>query len=208
MSPRIPPDGAHARCVLAAIDGLDSIEESRLLGRQAAGFVAAAGGVVIDHEFLCGPAAFGLRMWAVRHDLVTFAAGMRASLRCLVDRPGHLWADGGAPRIAPRVVVNVALSPRPDPLSAAVLGQLDGGVDPVRIADLVRALAEGRGVPEAAADPVQLEQATALLRLRPEGVPLVMHLISLHAKFGLARPVLSNLDTTTPPPVAVGRMDA
>lgn len=206
MSPSIPPDGAHARCVRAAIDGLTSIEDCRQLGLQAAGFVAAAGGVVIDHEFLPGPTEFGLRLWAARQDVVTFAAGMRASLRCLVDRPGRLRTAAAVPR----VVVNVALSPPADPLSPAVLDQLEGNVDPVRLVDLVCRLAEGGCTMDAAADLVLLEQAMALLQLRPAGVPLSAHLRSLQAKFGLVRLAAwpRGVGLAAPPDVAAGRMDS
>lgn len=186
MSMRIPPVGAHARCVRAAIDGLESIDECRLLGGQAAGFVTAAGGLVIDHLFVHGETEFGLRLWAIREDLVTFAAGMRASLRCLVDRPGRR-GSGLPDRTSPRVEVNVALAPPRDPLSPLILDALAGAIDPERLARVIQMLATDRGRLPDPTDDALHERARELLALCPEAVAPSAHLNQVIGKLGLPR---------------------
>lgn len=185
MSMRIPPVGTHARCIRAAIDGLESADECRLLSVQVAGFVAAAGGLVIDHVFIRGEIDFGLRLWASREDLVTFAAGMRASLRCLVDRPGQ--RESGLPnRTSPRVEVNVALAPPSDPLSPLILDALAGMIDPEQLARIARVLATDPGKLLDPADDELFDHAHRLLALRPGWVLPSVHLDHLVRKLGLA----------------------
>jgi len=188
MSIRIPPVGAHARCVRAAIDGLGSIDECRSLGRQAAGFIMAAGGVVIDHLFVHGDAEQGLRLWACREDLATFAAGMRASLRCLVDRPSRLPLTSRPFRLSPRVDVNVALAPPLDPLSAVILELFDRDFDLQRLGSLVLALDSQAVTMDADPDDPLIAVARGLLAMRPDQVSPLAHLIIVLGKLGISQP--------------------
>jgi hypothetical protein len=190
MSVRIPTVGAHARCVRAAIDGLASIEECRWLGRQAAGFITAAGGVVIDHLFVHGDAEQGLRLWACREDLATFAAGMRATLRCLVDRPGRLPLTSRPFRQSPRVDVNVALAPPLDPLSSVILELFDRGFDLQHLAGRVLALSSHAVTMDADPDDPLIGVARRLLAMRPDRVSSSAHLIVVLGKLGLSQPSL------------------
>lgn len=188
MSVRIPPVGAHARCIRAAIDGLGSIDECRSLGRQAAGFVTAAGGVVIDHLFVHGDAEQGLRLWACREDLATFAAGMRASLRCLVDRPGRLPLASRPFRLSPRVDVNVALAPLLDPLSSVILELFDRGFDLQQLVGRVLVLSSHPVSADVDPDDPLIGVARGLLAMRPDQVSLSAHLIILLGKLGISQP--------------------
>lgn len=111
MEGGVPWFGLNQRCSRALVDGLESLHDCRTLAGQLSRYIVATGGDLLDHGFVEGDACFGLQIWAAGEDPVSFTAGLRAALRCLVDTPERLRSFPTPTHAAPRVQVGVALAP-------------------------------------------------------------------------------------------------
>lgn len=180
MEGGVPLFGLNQRCSRALVAGLESLQDCRTLAGQLSRYILAAGGELFDHGFAEDDASYGLQIWAAGEDPVSFTAGLRAALRCLVDTPERLRSFPTATHAVPRVQVGVALAPPREPCSPPILATLAAGTDVWRLAqDLVQAADR----PPATVS----EQVRPLLVARPAERSVPEHLGRVLPRLGLPR---------------------